>query len=240
MKTESIEKNLSKGEVIIYKSSDGSMAIEVKLEEDTVWLTPTQMAKLFDKARPTILEHIKNVYDEVELDRDSTCRKFRQVQLEGNREVVRLIDYYNLDTIISVGYRVKSKRGTQFRIWANKVLKDYLVQGYALNERKLKEQTERIKEIEELLDNFSSVAEKYKLEQDIFSGMLKVVSDYSRALDLLDEYDYQNLKIKETTKEEKFRISHAKARRVVDELGKKFGGSSLFGKEKDNSFKSSI
>ena len=229
-----------KGEVILYKSPDGSMAIDVKLEEETVWLTPIQMAKLFDKTRQTILEHIKNVYDEEELDRNSTCRKFRQVQLEGNREIVRWIDYYSLDTIISVGYRVKSKRGTQFRIWANKVLRDYLVHGYALNERKLKEQTERIKEIEVLLDNFSSIAEKYKLEQDIFSGILKVVSDYTRALDLLDEYDYQKLKIIETTKEEKFRISYAKARRVIGELSKKFGASSLFGKEKDNSFKGSI
>ena len=214
--------------------------MDVKLEEETVWLTPIQMAKLFDKARPTVLEHIKNIYEEEELDRGSTCRKFRQVQSEGNREIVRLIDYYNLDTIISVGYRVKSKRGTQFRIWANKVLKDYLVKGYALNKRKLKEQTERIKEIETMLDRFSSVAENYRLDQDIFSGILKVVSDYTRALDLLDQYDYHELKIKETTKEEKFRISHIKAKRVIEELSKKFSASSLFGKEKDNSFKSSI
>jgi len=234
------ETTMSKGEVILYKSPDGSTAIDVKLEEETVWLTPPQMAKLFDKARPTIVEHIKNAYDEGELEQDSTCRKFRQVQMEGNRKIVRLINYYNLDVIISVGYRVKSKRGTQFRIWANKVLKDYLIKGYALNEKKLKEQTDRMKELEKVLDNFSTVVERYKIEQDIFSGILKVVSDYTHALNLLDEYDYQRIKIRGTTKGEKFKISYAKSKRMIDELGKKFGGSSLFGKEKDGSFKGSI
>lgn len=234
------EKIVPGGEVILYKSEDGSLAIDVKLQEETVWLTPIQMAKLFDKARPTILEHIKNVYDENELDKESTCRKFRQVQIEGSRKITRQIDYYNLDVIISVGYRVKSKRGTQFRIWANKVLKDYLIKGYALNEKKLKEQTDRIKEIEMMLSNFSLVAERYELDKDMFSGILKVVRDYTRALDLLDEYDHRKLKIKEVTKQEKFKISYIKARKVINELSIKFGASQLFGKEKDNSFKSSV
>lgn len=136
----------SKGEILLYKTPHGDTEIDVKLEEETVWLTPNQMADLFDKARPTILDHIKNTYNEGELPQESTCRKFRQVQKEGKRIVTREIEHYNLDVIISVGYRVKSKRGTQFRIWANKVLKDYLVKGYALNERKLKDQTERVKE----------------------------------------------------------------------------------------------
>lgn len=132
----------SKGEILLYKTPEGETEIDVKLEEETVWLTPNQMAKLFDKARSTILEHIRNAFSEGELEKISTCRKFRQVQKEGNRTVIRKIEHFNLDVIISVGYRVKSKRGTQFRIWANRVLKDYLVKGYALNERKLKEQTE--------------------------------------------------------------------------------------------------
>lgn len=136
MKTQ--EQLVPGGEVILYKSDEGSLAIDVKLEKETIWLTPVQMAKLFDKSRLTILEHIKNTYDEQEFDRESTCRKLRQVQIEGKRKVTRQIDYYNLDVIISVGYRVKSKRGTQFRIGANKVLKDYLIKGYALNEKKLK------------------------------------------------------------------------------------------------------
>jgi len=147
--------SISKGEVILYKTPEGETEIDVKLEEETVWLTPYQMATLFDKARPTILEHIKNTYNEGELSQESTCRKFRQVQKEGKRAVTREIEHYSLDVIISVGYRVKSKRGTQFRIWANKVLKEYLVKGYALNEKKLRDQTNRIKELEKTLDIFS-------------------------------------------------------------------------------------
>ncbi len=232
--------NKSLGEVILYKAPDGGMSLDVKLESDTVWLTPPQMSNLFGKARPTIIEHIQNIYDEEELDKDSTCRKFRQVKAEGKREVVRMIDYYNLDVIISVGYRVKSKRGTQFRIWANKILKDYLLKGYALNERKLKEQSERIREIEKTLEIFSNVAANYKLGQEEFTGILKVVSDYTHALDLLDDYDYQKVKIKETTSETKFIITHTKALKVIKELKQKFGASTLFGKEKDASFKSSI
>lgn len=240
MKPKNVINGAPKGEIVLYKTTDGRLELDVKLEEETVWLTPALMSKLFNKARPTILEHIKNIYEEEELERILTCRKFRQVQKEGKRNVVREVDFYNLDVIISVGYRVKSKRGTQFRIWANKVLKDYLVTGYALNERKLKEQTARLHELEKLVDKFLAVAEKYQLEQDVFSGILKVVSDYTHALDLLDQYDYQSLKIKATTKEEQFKISYNKAKNVIDELKNKFGSSNFFGKEKDNSFRSSI
>jgi len=215
MKNKNIGNNSSKGEVILYKAPDGSIALDVKLEEETVWLTQAQMMQLFQQTKQNISLHINNIFREGELIENSVVKDSLTTASDGKSYRT---NYYNLDVIISVGYRVKSKRGTQFRIWANKILKDYLVQGYALNERKLKEQTKRIKEIEMLLDNFSSVAERHKLEQDIFSGILKVVSDYTRALDLLDEYDYQKLKIKETTKEEKFRISHVKARRVIEEL----------------------
>ncbi len=231
---------LSKGEVILYKSQDGTVAIDVKLEEETVWLNQKQMATLFDKDVRTVNEHIKNIYKERELEKNPTIRNFRIVQKEGKRTITRAIDFYNLDIVISVGYRIKSKRGTQFRIWANKILKDYLLKGYALNEKRLKEQTERIKEIEKTLEIFSNVTEKYTLQQDEFSGILKVVSDYTHALDLLDEYDYQKLKIRQTTKEEKFKISYAKARKVIDKLHDKFGSSPLFGKEKDDSFKGSV
>jgi len=240
MKQKDVLTEVPKGEIILYKSPDGSLALDVKLEEETVWLTLEQVCKLFEKAKSTISYHINSVFKEGELERDLTVRKFRTVQVEGKRSITRDLEYYNLDVIISVGYRVKSKRGTQFRIWANKVLKDYLLKGYALNERKLKEQTEKIHELEKLIDNFSLVAEKYELEKDIFTGILKVVSDYTHALDLLDQYDHQTLKIKATTKEEPFRITYAKAKRVIDELKNKFQTSNLFGKEKDNSFKSSI
>jgi prophage maintenance system killer protein len=240
MKKNVLETTPSKGEVILYKTPDGKIELDVKLEDETVWLTQAQMAKLFNQTKQTVSMHIGNIYKEGELLRNSTVRKFLTVQTEGKRKIVRQIDYYNLDVIISIGYRVKSKRGTQFRIWANKILKDYLLKGYALNERKLKEQTERIKEIEKTLENFSQVVENYKLEQDQFSGILKVVSDYTRALDLLDDYDHQKLKISETTRSEQFKITYAKAKKVIEELSNKFRSSSLFGKEKDSSFKGSL
>jgi len=125
-------------DIVIYE--DGTLALSATVENDTVWLSQKQMAELFDKSVKTINEHIKNIYKEGELEESSTIRKFQTVQKEGKREVKRDIAYYNLDIIISVGYRVKSKRGTQFRIWANKVLKDYIIKGYALNQKRLQEQ----------------------------------------------------------------------------------------------------
>ncbi|HEY6625337.1 MAG TPA: RhuM family protein [Ignavibacteriaceae bacterium] len=230
----------SKGEILLYKTPEGETEIDVKLEEETVWLTPNQMAKLFDKARPTILEHIRNAFSESELEKISTCRKFRQVQKEGNRTVIRKIEHFNLDVIISVGYRVKSKRGTQFRIWANRVLKDYLVKGYALNERKLKEQSERVKELEKTLEIFSKVAESYQLKQDEFSGIIKVVKDYAYALDILDNFDNKKLIISGTNTQGSFKITYESAKKVINKMKEKFGGSSLFGKEKDKSFKGTV
>jgi prophage maintenance system killer protein len=230
----------SKGEVVIYKSPEGKAELEVNLKEDTVWLTPKQMTKLFNKARPTILEHIKNVYEEAELDRDSTCRKFRQVQIEGNRKIIRNIDHYNLDVIISVGYRVKSKRGTQFRVWANKVLKEYLVKGYALNEKRLKEQSKKVKELEKSVAVFKRVADSHQLKQDEFKGILEVISDYTYALDILDRYDHQKLKVGKVEKKEEYKISYKDSVGMIRDLKKKFGGSDLFGKEKDESFRSTV
>ena len=230
----------SKGEIILYKSPEGDTEINVKLKEETVWLTIIQIATLFKKARTTILEHIKNVYLEGELQQALTCRKFRQVQKEGKRTVTREIEHYNLDVIISVGYRVKSKRGTQFRIWANKILKDYLIKGYALNEKKLKEQTDRIKELEKTLDIFSNVVESYRLKQDEFAGILKVVKDYTYALDILDRFDKRSLRISSTNKELLFKISYESAKKVIRKMKEKFGGSNLFGREKDKSFRGTI
>ncbi len=133
--------------VAIYQSADGSIATEVRLEGETVWLTQKQMAELFDKNVPNINEHISNIYSEGELEAAATIRKFRIVRQEGSRQVEREIEHYNLDVIISVGYRVKSRQGTQFRIWANRVLKDYLVQGYALNQQRLEAQQEKLAEL---------------------------------------------------------------------------------------------
>lgn len=198
----------SKGEIVIYKTSDGKTRLDVKFEEETVWLNLNQISLLLQKDKSVISRHINNIFKEGELDRNSTVAKFATVQLEGNRKIQREIEYYNLDVIISVGYRVKSKRGTQFRIWANSVLKEYLVKGYALNEKRLKEQTEKLKELEKTLEIFSNVVENYQLNRDEFSGILKVVSDYTLALDLLDDYDHQRIKIEKTSKQELFRIDY--------------------------------
>ena len=147
---------MNTGEILIYQNTDGNIKIDVRLEEETVWLTQDQMATLFGNGRSTITEHISNVYEEGELEQNSTSRKFRQVRKEGTREVEREIDYYNLDVIISVGYRVKSPQGTQFRIWATQRLKEYIIKGFALNDDRFKsgnsmnyfnELQERIREI---------------------------------------------------------------------------------------------
>lgn len=146
----------SKGEIVIYQSSQGNIKIDVRLEEETVWLTQSQLQRLFDKSKATISEHIKNVFEEGELDPNRTIRNFRTVRMEGNRNVEREIEYYNLDVIISVGYRVKSQQGTQFRIWATQRLKEYIVKGFVLNDERFKtgnsmnyftELQERIREI---------------------------------------------------------------------------------------------
>ncbi|MEW6506712.1 MAG: RhuM family protein [Bacteroidota bacterium] len=215
MKTKNILIEAPRGEIILYKAPDGSLALDVKLEEETVWLTQAQMVKLFENTKQNISLHINNIFKEGELLKNSVVKEYLTTAADGKRYKT---NYYNLDVIISVGYRVKSKRGTQFRIWANKILKEYLIKGYALNERRLNEQTDKLRELEKLIDNFSLVTERYQLEQDVFSGILKVVSDYTRALDLLDQYDYQSLRIKGTAKEEPFKINYNKAKKVIDEL----------------------
>ena len=230
----------SKGEFLLYKAEDNSIAIDVKLKEESVWLTQKQMAQLFDKDSDTVGLHIRNIYNERELENKSTAEYFSVVQLEGKRRITRSIQHYNLDVIISVGYRVNSKRGTQFRIWANRILKDYLVKGYALNNKRLKEQSQHIKELERTLEIFKKVAEAYPIQKDEFSGILQVVSDYAHALNLLDDYDYQRMKIKATTKQTEFRIEYESAKKIIRKLKQQFSTSRFFGKEKDESFKSSL
>ena len=167
----------------------------------------------------------------------AVCAKFAHTASDGK---TYKSNFYNLDMIISVGYRVNSKRGTQFRIWANKVLKDYLVKGYSLNERRLKERTEKIKELEKTIEIFSKVTESYQLKQDEFSGILRVIKDYTYALDVLDKYDNKELSVTNTNKELTFKITYDSAKKMITKMKEKFGGSTLFGKEKDKSFKGTI
>jgi hypothetical protein len=181
------EKEIKKGEIIIYKSKDGPK-LEVRLEEETVWLTQKQMALLFDKGVPTINEHIKNIYKEGELQKSSTIRKFRIVQKEGKREVERQVDFYNLDVIISVGYRVKSLRGTQFRIWATKTLKEHIIKGYTINEQRLLHTKNKLKDLQETITFLEEKSTNELLagqEQEILS----LLSNFAKTLTLLEQYE---------------------------------------------------
>lgn len=226
-----------KGQVIIYQTANGETSIDVKLENETVWLTQAQMAELFSTDRTSIAKHVSNVYKTQELDANSTCAKIAQVQIEGNRTIKRPTNFYNLDMIISIGYRVNSKRGTQFRIWANKILKEYLIKGYAINQQAKLEQLDDLKKTVQLLSNV--IANK-ELTADEANGLLHVITDYTYALDTLDKYDYQQLEVEATTRKEVFRATYDNAVEAIHLLQQKFGSGGLFGNEKDQSFKSSI
>jgi prophage maintenance system killer protein len=196
------------------------------------------MAELFQTDRTSIVRHINNIYKVEELDRDSTCAKIAQVQIEGKRTVKRDIPYFNLDMIISVGYRVNSKRGIKFRQWANRVLKDYLVKGYAINERMRREQIGELRQLVGMIGR--TIQNKPLLSNDETNALFEVVTNYTYALDTLDNYDYERLTIDKTTKEEPFHATYENAMEAINGLREKFGGSALFGNEKDDSFKSSI
>lgn len=233
-----------RGEIVIYRTKDGKAALDVNLREETVWLSQVQMSELFAKDRRTISEHINNVFKGKELSKNRTIRKFRIVRQEGNRIVERDVDFYNLDVIISVGYRVKSQRGTQFRIWATQVLKDHILKGYSINEKRLQEQNTRLLELQKTVRLMQRVMEGRDLARDEATGLLQVITDYSYALSLLDQYDHQQLKIRHTTKKIPFILTYEAARRAIDKLGeqsrKKGQPVALFGREKDQSFKGSL
>ena len=225
----------NRGKIVIYQTKDGKTSIDVKLENETVWLTQAQMADLFQKDRTVIGRHINNVYREGELERDITCAKFAHMGSDNDQQYETAV--YNLDVIISVGYRVKSQRGTQFRIWANKILKDYLIKGYAINQQVKAAQLADLKSTVRLLSN---VIEHKQLTLDEANGLLRVITDYTYGLDTLDKYDYQQLEVDSTTPTEEFRATYEEAMEAIHLLQEKFGSSDLFGNEKDQSFKSSI
>jgi len=224
--------------IVIYQTDDGRTQIDVRLEEETVWLSQAQMVELFQTTKQNVSLHLGNVYKEGELEKEATVKKYLTVQSEGNRRVNRWVKYYNLDVIISVGYRVKSKRGTAFRIWARKILKDYLVKGYAVNDRIRKEQIGELRQLVGMLGR--TIQNQPLLSNDETNALFDVVTDYSYALDTLDSYDYQRLAIDRTTKEEPFHATYENAMEAILSLKERFGESPLFGNEKDESFKSSI
>ena len=218
--------------IIIYQSEDGKTQLDVKLEGETVWLSTRQMAELFDKEESNIRRHVNNVFKEAELKRENNVHF---LHVNG---VKKPVPYYTLDVIISVGYRVHSQRGVRFRQWANSVLKQYLVKGYAINENIRKHQIAELRQLIQVLGR--AIQQQPAKTTDESNALFDVVVDYTYALDTLDNYDYQRLHIAKTTKEEPFHATYENAMHEIDMLRQKFGGSVLFGNEKDESFKSSI
>ena len=224
--------------IIIYQSEDGKTQLDVKWEGETVWLSTRQMAELFQTSKQNVSLHINNIYKEGELGKEATVKDYLTVQSEGARTIHRRVKYYNLDMIISVGYRVNTKRGIRFRQWANSILKQYLVKGYAINENIRKQQIAELRQLVQVVGR--TIQQQPAKSTDESNVLFDVVVDYTYALDTLDDYDYQRLHIARITKEEPFHATYENAMHEIDLLRQKFGGSVLFGNEKDESFKSSI
>jgi len=228
---------MNQDQIIIYQAVDGSLTVNVILENDTLWLSLHQLANLFERDKSVISRHLSNIFKEGELIRDSVVAKNATTASDGK---TYLVEYFNLDAVISVGYRVNSKRGTQFRIWANQVLKDYLIKGYTLNEQKLKERAEQFNSLKQAVNLLGNVLKNKELTSDEATGLLKVVTDYSYALEILDKYDHQELVLEGTDDHQLFVATYEEAMQAIHDLKIVFGASSLFANEKDDSFKGSI
>ena len=223
---------MEENKIIIYQTDDGHTQIDVRLEDDTVWLNVEQMALLFERDNSNVRRHVINIFKEGELERENNVHF---LHVNG---VKKPVPFYNLDVIISVGYRVKSKRGTAFRIWARNIIKDYLVKGFAINERIRKEQISELRQLVQMVGR--TIQNKQLVPDDENQALFNIVVDYTYALDTLDDYDYQRLKVHRTTLEDKFHATYENAIKTINVLRERFGGSELFGNEKDDSFKSSI
>jgi len=224
-------------QIEIYQANDGTTQINVQFEQDTVWLTQAQMSDLFDKNKRTISEHIRNIFKEGELEEEVVVRKSRHTTQHGaiaGKTQSTQVNLYNLDVIISVGYRVKSQRGTQFRIWANSVLKEYLVKGYAINEKRLAQKEQEVKLLKDGIHILSRVIEEKTNEVDN-----NWLHDFAKGLTLLDDYDHEQLDAKGLTKKEAQYPSNSDYEELVTQMRTEFD-SDVFGKEKDDNFKSSL
>jgi len=226
-----------KGEIIIYQTRDKKVQLEVKLEQETVWLTQKQIAEVFRTDRSVITKHLRNIFKNKELERNSVCAKIAHTATDG--KVYETI-IYSLDAIISVGYRVNSNRATQFRIWATNILKKHLIDGYTLNEKRLKQQVSKFQALQRAIKLVGNIKDKKRLEHREALGLLEVINDYNYALGILDDYDNKRLKLTQISKEEKFILTHELAVKIVKELKKNFSYSEFFGVERDRSFKSSV
>ena len=230
--------NERRGEILIYQTEDGTTAIDVKLENETIWLTQSQLCDLFERDKSVISRHIRNIFEEGELHREATVAKMATVVHRGFRgDVEEKMEFYNLDVIISLGYRVKSRRATSFRIWASTVLKDYLVKGFVVRQKLMED---RYLELKQLVQVLGRTVQSDEIVEDQVRSVLDVVVDYTYGLDTLDRYDYQTLALERTTNEEKYHATYDLAMEAISALKTKFGGSDLFGLPKDQSFASSI
>ncbi len=228
-------------DIIIYQTAEGETQLEVNLQEETVWLTQEQLSLLFNKDIRTVSEHIINIYKEGELEKKPTIRKFRIVRQEGNRQVKRNIQHYNLDVIISVGYRVKSIEGTRFRKWATNILKQHLIEGYTLNQKRLQEKAEKYEELQKTLKVMkNALHSREALNATEAEGLLNVITDFSYSLEILDRYDHDQLDLPETGSPDRWKITYKQAREAIEALRGQTQASELFGREKDESLKSSI
>lgn len=221
------------GEIVIFQAPDGCVELNVRLEQETIWLNLNQLSDLLDRDKSVISRHLRNIYKDGELAREATVAKYATVQNEGGRNIRRQIEYFNLDAVISVGYRVNSKRGTQFRIWATGILKDHLLKGYTVNQARLSDLNQAVKLI-------ASTAHRRDLSGDEAKALLSVVGGYNRALNLLDDYDHQRVSRPRAVGRVTHPLGHEEARRIIDRLRERFAESTIFGIEKDQGLESSL
>jgi prophage maintenance system killer protein len=225
--------NESRGEVVLYQAPDGSVKLDVRLERESIWLSQKQMSLLFDRDTDTIGLHLHNIYKEGELNKLATTEESSVVQDEGGRQVRRKVEFYNLDAIISVGYRVNSKRGTQFRIWATRVLRDHILKGYSVNQNRLRDLNQAVRLI-------ADTANRRDLSGDEARSLLHVVGEYNRALGLLDDYDHKRVSQPSGTGKVVHALGYQEALRIVAQLRSQFGESAVFGVEKDKGLDSAL
>ena len=220
--------------ILLYQAPGGQTQLEVKLDHETVWLTQAQLSQLFGRERSVIGKHLRNIFQTGELLEESNVQKMPIAFSD------KPVSVYNLEVIISVGYRVNSIKGTHFRQWATNVLRQYLVQGFVLNEKRLRESARQLADLKRLVQLQGEVAVNQELTSDQSDALLRVLGDYARALDVLDQYDHQRLRVRGTASEEPFELTYEAGLEAVDSLRIQFGGSALFGREKDASFQSSV
>ena len=220
----------------IYKNAQSAIELRVQFDEETVWLNREQLSSLFGRDRTVVSRHISNIFKEGELDKKVVCANFAHTTQHGaiaGKTQSKNVEYYNLDVIISVGYRVKSKQGTQFRIWATQLLKQHLVAGYTMNKN-------RLKQLGQVVKLAADISKRKVLSGDEASILLQTVSEYAGALDLLDDYDHQRVAIGKVSRRKAKPVTYDETLKLIDAMRIKFGDSAVFGKEKDESLHSSL